>query len=164
MEILNQFGVQPILLAAQVVNFLILLFILKRFLYKPLLKVLDERKKKIADSLKNAEEIEKRLLMTEEEKEKILAKTQVEAQKLLDETKKEIEAMKEEGRLQSEALAAQIIKKGEESAQAQMERMEVILREKAGEMVVIALQKVTGKIITKEDQKKLIEREVRQLS
>ena len=164
MEILNQFGVQPILLAAQVVNFLILLFILKRFLYKPLLKVLDERKKKIADSLKNAEEIERKLLMTEEEKEKILAKTQADAQKLLDETKKEIEVMKEEGRLQAEVLAAQIIKKGEESAQAQMEKMETILREKAGEMVVMALQKVTGKIITKEDQKKIIEREVKNLS
>ena len=60
MDILSQFGVKPILLAAQVVNFLILLFILKKFLYGPILKVLSERRKKIEDSLKNVEEIEKR--------------------------------------------------------------------------------------------------------
>ena len=73
MDILNQFGVQPILLAAQVVNFLILLFILKKFLYGPILKVLDSRKKTIEQSLKNAEEIERRLLETTEEKEKVMA-------------------------------------------------------------------------------------------
>src|SRR3989344_4706705 len=112
MEILNQFGINPILLAAQVVNFLILLFILKKFLYKPILKVLEARKQKIEESLKNAEEIERKLLLTEEEKEKILAKTSLEAQKILDETKKEIEVMKEEGKVQATEIAAQIIKKG----------------------------------------------------
>jgi len=43
MDILNQFGIKPVLLAAQVVNFLALLFILKKFLYQPILKVLKTR-------------------------------------------------------------------------------------------------------------------------
>ncbi len=111
MEILKQFGINPILLAAQVVNFLILLFILQRFLYKPLLKVLAERKKKIAESLKNAEEIEKRLLETEEEKEKILAKASTEAQKLLDDARKELEILRDEMKQSAQQQAEQIIKK-----------------------------------------------------
>ncbi len=74
MDILNEFGIKPILLAAQVVNFLILLYILKRFLYKPILKVLNERKNKIADSLKNAEEIERKLVEISEEEQKRIAK------------------------------------------------------------------------------------------
>mgnify|MGYP003395159155 CR=1 FL=1 len=164
MDILNQFGVQPILLAAQVVNFLILLFILKKFLYKPILKVLDERKKKIADSLKNAEEIEKRLLQTEEEKEKILAKTSQEAQKLIDETKKEIEVMKEEGKVQAEQLAAQIIKKGEETAKAEMEKMKQELTNHLGEIVTIGMEKVSGKVISSKDQQRLIDQEIKNLS
>ena len=49
MEIIKQFGINPILLAAQVVNFIVLLFIFKKLLYKPILKVLDERKKKIEE-------------------------------------------------------------------------------------------------------------------
>jgi len=52
MEILKEFGIQPTLLLAQIVNFLIILFVLKKFFYKPIIKVLDARKKRIEVSLK----------------------------------------------------------------------------------------------------------------
>ncbi|MBI2040354.1 F0F1 ATP synthase subunit B [Candidatus Microgenomates bacterium] len=164
MDILNQFGINPILLAAQVVNFLILLFILKKFLYGPILKLLNERKKRIEDSLKNAEEIERKLLLTEEEKEKILAKTALEAQKLMDETKKEIEIMKEEGKAQAEQLASQIIKKGEETARAEMERSRQELMSHMAEIVGLGIERVTGKAFRGKGQKEVIEKEVKNLS
>ncbi len=164
MDILNQFGVQPILLVAQVVNFLILLFILKKFLYKPILRVLDERRKKIEESLKNAEEIEKKLLLTEEEKEKILAKASLEAQKIIDNTKAEIEIMKEEGKAQAQELASQIIKKAEESSLAEMEKMKQELMAHMAEIVGIGMEKITGKAFSGKDKKDLIEKEIRNLS
>ncbi|MBI2593944.1 F0F1 ATP synthase subunit B, partial [Candidatus Daviesbacteria bacterium] len=71
-KILSDFGVQPVLLLAQIVNFLVLLWILNKLLYKPVLKVLEERKAKIEKGLKNAEEIEKRLAQTAEEEEKAI--------------------------------------------------------------------------------------------
>ncbi len=163
MDILNQFGINPVLLAAQVVNFLILLFILKKFAYGPILKVLDERKKTIADSLKNAEEIEKKLALTEEEKEKILAKTSLEAQKILDNTKKEIEVMKEEGKHQAEAMAAQIIKKGKEEALAEMEKRQQEFMAGVAEIVAIAVEKVVGKVLTKKDKEELVAKSIRSL-
>src|SRR3989338_593740 len=58
MDFLSDFGVQPILLAAQAVNFLVLLFILNKFLYKPVLKTLDQRKQKVSQSLKAAHDIQ----------------------------------------------------------------------------------------------------------
>src|SRR3989344_2957239 len=164
MEILKQFGVQPILLAAQVVNFLILLFILKKLLYKPLLKVLDERKKRIEESLENAEKIQKKLLETEEEKEKILAKASGEVQKMLDETKKEIGTMKEEGKLQAEQLAAQIIKKGEDEASANAEKMEQAIMVKVAEIVAVGMEKVTGKSFNSKERKEMIEKTMRNMS
>ncbi|MBI2601212.1 F0F1 ATP synthase subunit B [Candidatus Daviesbacteria bacterium] len=164
MDILSQFGVQPVLLAAQVVNFLILLFILKRFLYKPVLKVLDERRKRVEESLKNAEEIEKKLLETEEAKNKILEKASLDVQKMLDETKKEIEVMKEEGKVQSEQMAAQIIKKGQEEARAAVEKMEQELMSKLGDIVALGMEKVTGKVLKTSDQKEIIEKTVRGMS
>lgn len=164
MEILNQFGINPLLLLAQVVNFALLLFILKRFLYKPILKVLEERKKKIADSLKNAEEIEKRLLETEEERNKTLAKTSQEIQQMRDEAKKELEAFKEEMKQNAKLQAEQIIKKGEETAQAESLRMEQQIMAKIAGLVAIATEKVTGKVINQKDQKELIEREIENLS
>ena len=164
MEILNQFGVQPILLAAQVVNFLILLFILKKFLYKPLLRVLDERRKKIEDSLKNAEEIEKRLLQIEQDRDKILAKATEEAQKIADETKKELILMKEEDRQKSKDEAEQIIKKAQEAARSESEKVLIEAKVEIIGLVAALFQKVIGRSLTKEDQKRIIEKEVRNLS
>ncbi len=164
MNFLSDFGVNPILLAAQVVNFLILLFILKKFLYGPILKVLATRKQKIEESLKNAEEIEKRLLETEEEKDRVLAKAASDVQKLIDEAKKEIEVMKEEGKAHAEILAAQIIKKGEETAKAETEKMQKELMGSFAEIVTLGMEKVTGKLINKKDQKDIIDRSIKNIS
>ncbi len=150
-------------MAAQVVNFFLLLFILKRFLYKPILKVLEERKKKIEESLKNAEEIEKRLLETEEEKEKVLAKAANEAQKLLDETKKELEEMREEMKQNAKLQVEEIIRKGEEAARAEAGRMEQQIMSKMADIVAAGMEKVAGKVL-KKDQKEIIEKEIKNLS
>ena len=72
MEILKNFGIQPTLLLAQIVNFTIILFVLKKFFYKPITKVLEERKRRIEESLKNADEIEAKLQKTAEKTAQIL--------------------------------------------------------------------------------------------
>lgn len=164
MDILKQFGISPILLTAQVVNFLILLFILKKFLYKPILKVLEERKVRIETSLKNAEEIEKRLILTEEEKEKILAKASVEAQKMLDETKKEIEVLREEMMQNAKDQADDVVKKGQEFAKNEVEKMKQELMVNMADIITKGMEKVTGKLLNKKEQRSIIEKEVKNLS
>jgi len=163
MEILNQFGINPILLAAQVVNFLILLFILKRFLYKPILKALQQRREKIAESLKNAEEIERKLLQTEEEREKALARASDEAQKIIDEGKLAVTQMIEEGRQKTSKEVESMLKEGQEVIKLQREQMEQEIRSDLSGLVVTALNKITGKIVNKEDQKQMIDKIVKGL-
>lgn len=164
MEILNQFGVQPVLLAAQIVNFLILLFILKKLLYKPILKVLEDRKKRIEDSLKNAEEIERRLAETEKQAEKIMAKALAEGQKILDQTNQAAAQIRE----QANQEAAEIIKRatadGEKLVELQQDMLMRKVREHVGSLVTLILEKVTGKKITLKDQREIIEKEVKNLS
>ena len=164
MEILNQFGVQPILLAAQVVNFLILLFILKKFLYKPILKVLDERKKRIEDSLKNAREIEKRLAETEAEVEKVLAKALAEGQKILDQSKKEAVQIIEGANKKAEQILLKTVDDGKKIVELQKEILMRQIRENVGSLVGLVLEKVIGKQISKKDQVEIIEKEVKNLS
>jgi len=65
METLSSLGIDLKILLAQLVNFGILIFLLSKFLYKPVLKMLDQRKKKIAESIKKAEEIEKKEIAIE---------------------------------------------------------------------------------------------------
>lgn len=163
MEILNQFGVNPILLLAQVVNFLVLLFILKRFLYKPILKVLGERRQKIEQSLKNAEEIEKRLSQTNEEVEKILAKALKQGQEILDQSKETGIQMVEEYK----ALGVEILEKANEQAlevvKLQKIKLEQEMKAHVGDLIVLAFEKVTGKRLTTEDQRKIVDEEVKNL-
>lgn len=164
MDILNQFGINPLLLAAQVVNFAVLLFILKRFLYKPILKVLEERKNKIAESLKNAEEIEKRLVETSEKIDKMMGKASDEAQKIIDESKKEGALYLEEAKERAGKMAEEIIKKSQEAAKAETLKMEQEVMAKVAEIVAVGMEKVTGKVLNKKDQKDMIERSIKNLS
>lgn len=62
-------------------------------MYKPVLKLLDERKKKISEGLKQAEESARILEQTTQKEEQILKKTQIESKKLLDEAREQREAM-----------------------------------------------------------------------
>lgn len=163
MEILNQFGINPILLAAQVVNFLILLFILKRFLYKPILKVLEQRKLRIEESLKNAEEIEKRLLQTIEEEERRIQKASLESEKIIKEAQTAAAQIIDEGKVRAEQLSQRILQEGEKQLQLEKEKLQQEVRGDLADVLSLALQKVTGKIFDKKDQRELIEQTVKHL-
>ena len=79
MEALAKLGIDTKLLIAQVVNFVLLLLILKRYAYKPVLRMLDERSKKIEKGLADAEAAEKKLALSLEEEKKILVSARDEA-------------------------------------------------------------------------------------
>lgn len=164
MEILKQFGINPLLLAAQVVNFLILLFILKKLLYKPILKVLEERKQRIETSLKNAEEIEKRLQLTKEQSEKIIARTLQEAQKILDQTNEAAAEILNGANKQAEQILIKANDEGKKIIKLQEQALMNQVKENAGRLVALVFEKVTGIKVTKEDQKRIIEKEVKNIS
>lgn len=164
MEILNQFGVQPILLAAQVVNFLILLWLLNKFLYKPIIRVLEERKQKVAEANKNAEEIERKILEITALKESEILKAIKEGEKIIKDASDGALQIQENGRRQYE----EIIKKAQEDAkellQVEKAKLDREIRANLSKIIALALQKVTGKVLSKKDQQDVLDREIRNLS
>src|SRR3989344_5440199 len=80
MDILKSFGIQPTLLLAQIVNFLIILFLLSKFFYKPIIRMLEDRKKRIEQSLTNTDLIEEKLKNTQEKSTQIIKEAQKNAQ------------------------------------------------------------------------------------
>ncbi len=163
-QVLKDFGINPLLLAAQVVNFLILLWILSKFLYRPILKVLTERRKKIEDSLKNAAEIELRLQEAKDEADRIIAKASLEGQKILDESTTMGMHLKDEIMQKATKSAETMLKKNEEALILEKEKMMNEVRAEAADLVVLVLHKITGQVITREDQKKMIEQKLKGLS
>jgi F-type H+-transporting ATPase subunit b len=89
MEILKNFGLNPVLLAAQIVNFLIIIYLLKRFLYKPILDILKKRQTTIKEGLKQAEEARIKLEKVVIEEKSILRQAQLQSKKILEDAKKE---------------------------------------------------------------------------
>lgn len=162
-SILHDFGINPLLLSAQVVNFLILLFILKKILYKPMLKMLEERKAKIAQSMKQAEEIEQTLLRTEEAKEKKLIRATEEAKKVIAVATEESTQIIAEAHTKAQSDIEEMLKKGQQAVNLEREKLQQEMREELSGIVAMALEKVTGKVLDQKDQKELIERSIRSL-
>lgn len=157
MQILQQFGVNPYLLLAQIVNFAILLFLLKKFLYKPILKVLDERKKKIALSLKSAEEIEKRLAATSEEQERILEKAKTEAAKMISESKQEAKELSEKLVAETKETVNGMIAKTQERLVLEKEAMMDSAKKDLALLVVAATKKVSTKVVSEKESKEMVQ-------
>lgn len=161
MEILEEFGVKPVLLAAQVVNFLLLLFILKRFLYKPLLKVLEERKNKIAQSLKSAEEIEKKLEQTTLEQEKVLAKAAAEAKEILAQATKNADSIISQAHDKAGKDIEKLMEKSKQSMEQEKEKIYGEIKEELADLVVLGLEKVASKSLTEKEKKELTEKSLK---
>lgn len=164
MDILKQFGVNPILLAAQIVNFFILLFILKKFLYKPILKVLEVRKNKIEESLKNAEEIEKRLAEISEREEEAILKAAREGEKMIKEAGEAASVIIEDGKKKYEEILSQAAEDTRKLLQTEKMRLEGEIKESMADFVVLALEKVTGKVLSQKQKKEIVEKEIKNLS
>lgn len=151
-------------MAAQAVNFFILLFILNKLLYKPILKVLAERQRRIAEGLKNAEAIERRLNETNEKIDKMMAKASANAQTIVDEAKKASVLIVEEARQKGARVAENIMKKAVEAGKLEVERMVNEARAQLFDLVIAVISKVTGKVINKDEQKEIIQQEIKHLS
>lgn len=83
MELFSKLGIDWRLLVAQIVNFLVLLFVLYKLLYKPVLKLLDSRSKKINESLTKAEEITKEFKAMEAKRDQVITAAKKEAEKII---------------------------------------------------------------------------------
>lgn len=158
---LDQFGLNPLLLAAQIVNFLVLLYILKRFLYKPLLKVLEERKKIIVESLQNAQEIEERLNKITEEREKRLTEASKEAKTVVEDATKASQAIVAQAHEKASVETQKMLKKAQEAMNLEREQLHDEIRSELASLVISSLEKVTGKVLSEKDQKELVEKSLR---
>lgn len=141
---------------AQVISFLLVAFILYRFAYKPILTVLEERKQRIAESLSNAEKIKQELAKAEATRKEILEKANLAANQLIVEARAAAASVQEIETQKAIAAAEQIIAKAREATVAEQARMLADLKREVGKLVVETTMRVTGKILTAEDQQRLI--------
>jgi F-type H+-transporting ATPase subunit b len=158
------FGWNPWLFLSQVISFTIVAFLLRRFAYKPILAVLEDRRRRIEEALLNAEKIKKELAEAQKRYAQILAKANADAQKMIDEARESSAHLAEREQREAIAAAEQIMAKAREAAALEHERTMESLKRELGRLVVDTTAKVTGKVLTSEDQRRLQEEALRQLA
>lgn len=156
MEILKDFGVEPILLLAQTVNFIILLVVLTKFLYKPILKVLEERKKKIETSLKQAEEINKNFEVSAQKQAEILDKAREDAAKIISDAKEEAKLLAEKMLSDAAVNTENTIARTKEMLGLEKTKMMSEAKKEMAEIIALAAEKVASKSISASDREKLV--------
>ena len=163
-ETIQSLGIYWPKLVAQVVNFGIVLFILWKFAYRPVLKILEERRQRVAEAMVNAEKAREELARTEAQRQQVLAETNAQANKLIEEARAAAGKLREQETQKAIREAEQIVTKAREAAALERARMLADVKRELGRLVVATTTKVTGKVLTPDDQRRLSEETTRALA
>ena len=163
-QIASTFGVDWPHLIAQIISFCIVCLLLQRFAYKPILKMLEERRQQIAQGVADTEKIKAELAETEVQRQQILLQANAQATTLIEEAHTAAARVQQQETRKAIAAAEQIIVKSREAAAQEHARMLAELKREVGRLVVQTTGAVIGKMLTPEDQRRLAEKTVRKLS
>ena len=161
---LEMLGIQWQKLLVQGIDFAVALVVLWIFVYKPIFKILDARKAKIAESIANAEKIKAQLAQTEADRQKTLAEAGDLANKIIADARAAVARVTEVETQKAVASAEQIVAKAREAAAQERAAMLAELKREVGRLVVQTTTTVTGKVLTADDQKRLAEETQKQLA
>jgi len=151
-------GINLPVLVAQIINFLILFGILYLVAYKPILRMLDERSRRIKESMEQAESIKEQSARAEEEVKKELGEASREGQERIARAARVGEEVKQkaqaEARQEAEALIARA------RSEIQRERDEAIgeVRREFADLTILAAGKVIDRSLDKEEHRQLIDK------
>lgn len=160
----REFGVNWHHFIAQALSFAIVAFLLHRFAYKPVLTMLEERRRLIAESVENSEKVKSELSRAEVQRQEILSQANAQAQKLIEEARAAAARVQEQETQKAISSAENIIAKAREAAAQDHARMLTELKREVGRLVVQTTATVTGKILTPEDQRRLSEETSKQVA
>ena len=143
--IANQLGITGGLLISQIVNFLILIVILRVTLYQPVLNMLDQRKQRIAQSMKEAERTSAAAREAEHDKAKVIEEARREAQEIRAQATRDTEKIAQDIRSRAEQEATEIRQKAQADARTQVESALSDANKQIADLAILATQQILGR-------------------
>lgn len=157
MEILYNFGFEPMLFLAQIVNFLVIFFVLQKFLYKPMLSMLEKRKSTISQGLQDAEQSQKLLEETMTKQEKMLRDAETQSRKMIEEAKSERTTLLEHAKVQTKKQVDTMLKEAREQISYETKIAEKNLETHVSHLAISFLEKSLPHLLDKSDQTKIMD-------
>lgn len=158
MEGILELGINPPVLLAQVVNVFILLVLLYLVAYKPVMRMLDERSRRVKEGMEQAESIKEQAARAEEEVKKQLKAASQEGQEKIARAVKIGEEAKQKAQQEAREEAGALIARAR--SEIQKERDEAIdeVRREAADLTILAAEKVINRSLDRKAHRQLIDR------
>lgn len=164
MDILKNFGIDPVLVAAQIVNFLIILWLLKKFAYKPIFQMLQKRKDLIAEGVKDAQKSEEALNKALEKEKDMLKKAHVASQEVLTDAQKQASEILHAAEEQAKDRVAKMLDDAKKEIAQQTESAEKQLSKRTAQLAVAMLTKSLDTMVDAKTQKEVVSKVAKKLS
>lgn len=144
-------------------TFLLLLLVLKKLAWKPLLTALNEREARIRESLQKAEEARKQAEKNMAEYQEMLEKARRESQELLERSRKTAEAMREEIIENAKAEADRLLERAKREIALEREKAIDEIKKLAVDLSLTATRKAIGKALTPKDHEVLVKEALKEI-
>jgi len=158
MEGLAKLGINVPVLLAQIVNFTILFVLLYLVAYKPILKMLDSRSKKIEESVKQTEYIKEQVVHAEEESKKRIDAAGREGQELVARAMRTGEEVRQQAQQDAQKDAETLITRARTEIQRERDGAIDGLRREFADLTIMAAEKVIEQSLDKEAHRRLIDK------
>lgn len=148
----------------QIINFSVLVFLLKKFLYVPIVRMLDERKKKIEEGLASAKTMEAQVERAEKKQQEVLEKARQEGRRVIEEAKKAAKRVEEELIVKAKKEAAAVVAKGHEDIEAEQKRMKERMQKESIELASKMTERILAGVLSEKEQREIIEKRMKDVS
>ena len=159
-ELVHNLGIDWKVLVAQVVNFAILLFLLRKFAYRPILKILNDRREKIEEAIKRSRTVDEKLADIEKLKQQVLKEARVESSVIIKEAQKAAAGVRDEMLAQAHQKAAHLILDAEKKIEVTQRKMHEEMKEDIAGVVLAAVEKTVGEVLDKKSRATMVEQAV----
>jgi F-type H+-transporting ATPase subunit b len=155
--------VTPGLMIWTIVCFLATFFVLRKFAFGAIQRIIDERRQRIREALAEADQARSEARAMLEEHRTMMAQARGQAEEILAEARRVTESQRKRLRDELDVDRQRRLEETERQIQAETQRALALIRAEVADLTVVATQKVTGKILDEQDHKRLIEDAIREL-
>ena len=163
-EKINLLEVDPGLIVWVIITFIVLLWVLKKVAWKPILAALDLREKEIKDSLEKAEKAKEDAQKILEQNQASLAKAEDESKKIIDQSRTYAETLKEQMLKESKEEARKLVDNATEEIERKKNAAFEELKNQIAEISLTAAEKIMRENLNKEKNKKIVNEYLKEIN
>jgi F-type H+-transporting ATPase subunit b len=160
---MEKLGIEPVLLLAQIINFTIIVLVLKKFLYKPILDLLAKRKQEIDEGLALTQKMRQEEEKMKAKEAKLMDTARKDALDILENAKKDAKNVSKQIVADAHEEANAIITKAKAETQILEDQLRQNLEREAIELASVMTKRLVGSVLGADQQHKLIEKHIKSL-